>query len=153
MISNPDSDSGRSNAPQLSACKINQCDNNLAFQIILTWFETDRTGYIPYLFSLKSLHQRGWPCEITSFRGNTCTASLRCMTLFAGTQYEIKCRPTSWVLRNKFRSLEKYYCKYFCRPATPIHGQNRASLNLITTTLTQSTSAQPAPPPTWAVCI
>ena len=71
------------------------------------------------------------------------------MTLFAGTQYEIKCRPTSWVLCNKFIRLE-ILLKIFCRPATPIHELNRASLNLITTTLTQSTSAQlshaPAPP-------
>ena len=75
-------------------------------------------------------------------------ASVRCMALFAGTQYEIKCRPTSYVLCNNFE-VEKFYCKYFYRPATPIHVLNRASPNLITTTLTQSTSAQPphAPSP------
>ena len=72
----------------LSTCKINQCDNKLAMQIILTWFEIDRTGYISYLFSLQSIHHRGWPCETTSARSYTCTASVRCMTLFARTQYE-----------------------------------------------------------------
>ena len=66
------------------------------------------------------------------------------MTLFAGTQYEIKCRPTFWVLCNKFRSLEMLLQIFLYRPATLIHGLNRASLNLITTTLTQSTSAHPA---------
>ena len=75
-------------------------------QIILTWFEIDRTGYISYLFSLQSLHHQEWQCETTPARSHTCTASVRCMTLFAGTQYEIKCRPTFWVLCNKFRSLE-----------------------------------------------
>ena len=75
-------------------------------QIILTWFETDRTGYTSYLFSLQSPPHRGWPYKTTCARSHTCTASVRCMTLFAGTQYEIKCRPTSWVLCNKFRSLE-----------------------------------------------
>ena len=68
------------------------------------------------------------------------------MTLFAGTQYEIKCHPTSWVLCIKFRSLETLL-QIFCTPATSIHGLNCASLDLITTTLTQSTSAPPPPPP------
>ena len=43
--------------------------------------------------------------------------------------------------------VKKYYFQIFCRPATSVHGLNRASLDLITTTLTQSTSAQPHPPP------
>ena len=34
----------------LSACKINQCDNKLVMQIILTWFEIYRIGYVSYLF-------------------------------------------------------------------------------------------------------
>ena len=72
----------------LSACKINQCDNELVTQIILTWFEIDHTGYISYLFSLQFFHRRGWPCETTSARSHTCTASVPCMTLFARTQYE-----------------------------------------------------------------
>ena len=71
----------------LSTCKINQCDNKLAMQIILTWFEIDLTGYISY-FSFQSIHHRGWPCETTSARSHTCTASVRCMTLFARTQNE-----------------------------------------------------------------
>ena len=41
----------------LSTCKINQCDNKLAMQIILTWFEIDRTGYISYLFTLDTCSQ------------------------------------------------------------------------------------------------
>ena len=73
----------------VSACKINQCDNKLVMQIVLTWFEIDRTGYISYLFLLQSLHHRGWLCETTS-ASHTCTASVRCMTLFARTQYEKK---------------------------------------------------------------
>ena len=52
----------------LTTCKISQCDNKLVIQI---WFETDRTGYTSYLFSLQSLHHRGWPCETTSARSHT----------------------------------------------------------------------------------
>ena len=72
----------------LNTCKINQCDNKLAMQIILKWFEIDGTGYISYLFSLQSMHHGGWPCETTSARSHTCTASGRCMTLLARAQYE-----------------------------------------------------------------
>ena len=79
----------------LSACKINQCDNKLVIQIILTWFEKDHTGFISNLFSLQSLHHRGWPCETMSARSHTCTASVQCMPLFARTQNEKKIRPTS----------------------------------------------------------
>ena len=50
---------------------------------------------------------------------------------------------TSHVLCNKFPSLNILLQNF--RPATPIHGLNRAPLNLITTTLNQSTSAQPPP--------
>ena len=81
------------------------------------------------------------------------------MPLFAGTQYEIKCRPTSWLLCNTFRSLE-ILLQIFYTPATRIHGLNLASRSITTTTLTQSTFAQPpnvpaspSPPPTWSVSI
>ena len=114
-------------------------------QIILTWFEIDRTAYISYLFSLQSLHHRGWPCEITSARSHTCTASVRCMTCFARTQYEKHFYQLFGYYVINFQDL-RYYCKYFCRPATPVHGLNRAPLNLITTILNQSTTALPPSP-------
>ena len=50
---------------------------------------------------------------------------------------------TSRVLCKKFPSINMLLQIMFCRPATPFHGLNRAPLNLITTTLNQSTSAQP----------
>ena len=50
---------------------------------------------------------------------------------------------TSRVLCNKFPSLNILLQIVFFRPATPIHGLNRAPLKFITTTLNQSTSAQP----------
>ena len=80
-----------------------------------------------------------------SARSHTCTASVRCMTLFARTQYEKQIDQLLGYYVINFL-VQKYYCKYFCRPATPIHGLNLAPLNLITTTLNQSTSAQPPPP-------
>ena len=131
----------------LSACKINQCDNKLVVQIIVTWFEIDRTDYISYLLSIQSLHHRGWPCETTSARSHTCTASVsRCMTLFARTQYDKNSTNFLGILCNKFPSLN-ILLQIFCRPATPINGLNLAPLNLITTALNQSTSAQPSPAP------
>ena len=130
----------------LSACKINQCDNKLVMQIIMSWFEIDRTGYISYVLSLQSLHHQGWGCETTSARSHTCTASVpRCMTLFARTQYDKKFDQLLEYYLIIFQ-VKTYYYKYFCRPAMPINGLSHAPLNLITTALNQSTSAQPPPP-------
>ena len=72
---------------------------------------------------------------------------MRCVTLFAGTQYEIKCRPTSWVQCNKFRSLE-ILLKIFWQTCNANSRTKSCIFESYCTTLTQSTSAKPPHAPT-----
>ena len=76
-----------------SACKISRCDNMLVIQIILTWFEIDRTGYTSYctmiLYFIIVLSPSRMVVEIKCARSHTCKPTcVRCMTGFTGTQYE-----------------------------------------------------------------
>ena len=65
----------------------------LVIQIILTWFEIDRTGYISYCtmiyYFIIVLSPPRMAVEIKCARSHACMPTcVRCMTGLMGTQYE-----------------------------------------------------------------
>ena len=105
----------------LSACKISQCDKKLVIQVILTWFEIDRTDYISYCTKISHFITVPSPprmaVETTCARSQTCIPTcVRYMTWFTGKQYEnnvavssmsqFSSPNSSWVVCYKFRSIK-----------------------------------------------